>query len=132
MTRRSAMLGVLLAACAVGGPPARAVPSVSVGEAVGMCEAGFPPAGGVSASLARRTACIAYIDGVVGTVEQIAAMANVGAASRGQAVFCVPGNEPYQSLSDVFVRFAKANPQHRGRAAASIFGAAFAAAYPCK
>jgi Ssp1 endopeptidase immunity protein Rap1a len=42
-----------------------------------------------------------------------------------------PGDESYERLSDVFIRFARANPQHNDRAAAAIFVAAFAASYPC-
>ena len=64
---------------------------------------------------------------------QIAAIADVTkASSAGQTgLFCIPDGEPYERLSNVFIRFARANPQHKDRAAASIFVAAFAAAYPC-
>ena len=110
--------------------PAAAVPSISVAEAVAICEAGFAPPAGQAASASRRNACIAYIDGVVGAVAQIAAIAETGRPSGNAALFCIPGTEPYERLSDVFIRFARANPQHNERAAASIFVAAFAAAYP--
>jgi NhaP-type Na+/H+ or K+/H+ antiporter len=111
--------------------PASAVPSISVADAVAFCEAGFAPPQGQAASASRRNACVAYIDGVIGAVAQIAAIAETGKPSRSAALFCIPGNEPYERLSDVYIRFARANPQHSERAAASIFVAAFAAAYPC-
>jgi hypothetical protein len=122
--------------------PAGAVPSISVADAVSICEAGFPPPGGQSASTARRGTCIALIDGVVGTVAQLAAMAETARTSPagssdsttagGRAgLFCIPPTEPYEKLSEVFIRFARANPQHNERAAASILVASLAAAYPC-
>jgi len=70
---------------------------------------------------------------VVGTVAQLAALA-AGSQPTGQgrrALFCIPGDESYERLSDVFIRFARANPQQNDRAAAAIFVAAFAASYPC-
>jgi Ssp1 endopeptidase immunity protein Rap1a len=113
--------------------PAAAVPSISVEEAVDICRAGFAPPDGQAASAARRSMCIALIDGVVGTIVQIAAMAGTGksAAQARAGLFCIPGDEPYERLSDVFVRFARENTRYRDRAAAAIFVAAFAAKYPC-
>jgi hypothetical protein len=113
---------------------AAAVPSISAAEAVDICEAGFAPPNGQTASASRRNACVAYIDGVVGTVAQISAMAEIAKPSGHSrtGLFCIPGDEPYERLSNVFIRFARANPQHKDRTAAAIFVAAFAAAYPCR
>jgi Ssp1 endopeptidase immunity protein Rap1a len=124
----------LVAAASLTTRPAASVPSLSVAEAVSICEAGFAPPNGQAASASRRNACLAYIDGVVGTVAQITAMAAVGQppGPGRHGLFCIPGDEPYERLSDVFIRFARANPQHNDRAAAAIFVAAFAASYPCK
>jgi hypothetical protein len=112
---------------------AATAPSISVAEAIDFCEAGFAPPEGRSASSARRHACLAYIDGVIGTVAQIAAMAKASAppSRSGAGLFCIPADEPYERLSNVFTRFARSNPQFNDRAAAAIFVAAFAAAYPC-
>jgi hypothetical protein len=117
---------------------ANAVPSISVADAVNICQVGFSPPGGQAESSARRNACVALIGGIVGTMAQIAAMAEIsrigtaGSSTPGHVgLFCIHGDESYERLSDVFIRFAQANPQHKDRAAASIFVAAFAAAYPC-
>jgi len=135
------LLGALFASV-FAAPAARAVPSVSVQELVNLCEAGFPPPGGNSASLARRQACTAYLDAVVGTVIQLAALA--GDAGQQQpanlppntaarrAVFCISENEPMARLAEVFLAFAKANPRYADRVAASLAVSAFAAAYPCR
>lgn len=129
MTRLATACLILLAA----GEPAHAVPSISVGDAVEFCEAGFPPPDGASASLARRMTCIAYIDGVIATVAQLAAIATpAGGATTARGAFCVPGDTSYEVLSERFVTFARANPQHRDRAAATMFVAAFASSYPCR
>lgn len=129
MTRLAVGCVVLLAA----GGPAPAAPSISVGDAIEFCEAGFPPPGGASASLARRMTCIAYIDGVIATVAQLAAIATpAGSTSPARGAFCVPGDTGYEMLSERFVTFARANPQHRERAAATMFVAAFANSYPCR
>lgn len=121
-----------LALLALGGS-AHAAPSISVGDAIEFCEAGFPPPGGASASLSRRMACIAYIDGVIATVAQLAAIATpAGGAAPARGAFCVPGDIGYEVLSEKFVTFARANPQHRDRAAATMFVAAFANSYPCR
>jgi hypothetical protein len=73
--------------------PAASVPSISVAEAVNICEAGFAPPYGKAASAARRSACLAYIDGVLGTVAQIAALAAVGqpTGQDRRELFCIPG-----------------------------------------
>ena len=132
-TSRKLCCAVLIAAGLVTARPAASVPSISVAEAVKICEAGLTPPSGQAASASRRSACVAYIDGVVGTVAQIAALAAISqpTGQDRRALFCIPGDEPYERLSDVFVRFARANPQHNDRAAAAIFVAAFAASYPC-
>jgi hypothetical protein len=126
---------MLSAAICATGWPSPAAPSISVEDALKMCEAGFLPPHDQAASASCRNACVAYIDGVVATVAQIAAMADVAKSARHgpgrRIVFCIPGDEPYERLSKVFIRFARANPQHKERAAAAIFVAAFAAAYPC-
>lgn len=125
----------LVPICAVlaGSGVAMAAPSISVTDAVTICEGGFPPPGGSSPSAARRNTCVAYIDGVIATVLQIAAMAQVPAgAPPARAIFCIPPAETYENLSAAFIRYARANPKLGDRAAASIFIAAFAAGYPCK
>ena len=130
---KSFLIGLLLAASLPCAMPAAAVPSISVADAMAMCEAGFPPPGGNAASASRRAACIAYMEGVIAAVMQIAAMAAPGADGRpAQAIFCVPPSESHQWLSDGFLRFARTNPKLMDRPAASLFLAAFAARYPCK
>lgn len=111
---------------------AQAAPSLSVGEAAEICRAGYPPSGGNSASTARRTACIALLDGVIGTVEQLAALAAPAGGPPARAAFCVPPTASYQELADVFAKTADVNPKMKDRAAAAIVLVAFASAYPCK
>jgi hypothetical protein len=127
------LVGLFAGSVLLTARPGAAVPSISVAEAISICEAGFAPPNGQAASASRRSACVAYIDGVVGTIAQIAAMAEItkSSAQSSAALFCIPSDEPYARLSDVFIRFARANPRYRNLAAAAIFVAAFAAAYPC-
>ena len=111
--------------------PAAAAPSISVGEAAETCKAGFPPPAGASASLARRSACIALIDGVIGTVQQLAALAAQPGGGPARAVFCVPPSASYEALASAFIKTAEANPPYRDRAAATMVVAGLATAYPC-
>ncbi len=76
--------------------------------------------------------CIAIIDGVIGTVAQLAAIAAPPSGGSARGAFCVPPEADYPTLSQRFLDFARANPQHRDRAAATMLVAAFAANYPCR
>lgn len=136
MTARRA-IAIILAAGLAGAPGASlAVPTIAVEDAVQICEGGLQPEPGQSTQTTaqRRGMCVALIDGVVGTVAQIAALAasNAGAdKDRVKAVFCLPADVDYPALAQTFVDFAKANESYKRRAAASMVVAAFAARYPC-
>jgi len=129
-------IGPALAAALALAAPAGAQPSIAVEDAVLFCEGGLRPEAGASerATREQRGFCIALIDGVVGTVAQIAALASGNARGDGtpiRAVFCLPTGTGYPQLAETFVAFARANPQHQRRVAAAIMVAAFAARYPC-
>ena len=122
-------LGCVLALAVAA--PVVAAPTISVGEAAETCKAGFPPSGGAAASLARRAACIALLDGVVGTVQQLAALAVPPGGTPARAVFCVPPSASYEALAGAFIKTVDANPAYRNRAAATMVVAGLATAYPC-
>lgn len=125
-----AVIGLLATVSA--GTAALAAPSLSVQQGSEICRAGYPPAGGNSASQARRTACIALLHGVIGTVEQLAALAAPPGQKPARAAFCVPASASYEELAAAFIRAAELNKKYADRAAATIVIVAFASAYPCK
>ena len=129
--------GLVLGAALLLAGPAAAQPSIAVEDAMQFCEGGLRPQPGASERLVReqRGFCIALIDGVVGTVAQIAALAAGNQRNDGtpiRAVFCLPPGTGYGELAETFVAFGRANPQFQRRIAASIMVPAFAARYPCR
>lgn len=118
-------------ACAVAltVSPALAAPSIAVEDVVAMCRAGFAPTGGQAPSMAQKRLCAAYLDAVVATTVQFAALAQ---ESGTKPPFCVPPEADYETLSAAFLTFADANPQHARLAGAALVVAAFADRYPCR
>jgi hypothetical protein len=128
---------MFLTASLIGAPGASwAVPTIAVEDAVEICQSGLQPQPGQSTQTIaqKRGMCVALIDGVVGTVAQIAALAasNAGAdKEKVKAVFCLPAEVDYPTLAQTFIDFAKVNEQYNRRAAAAMVIAAYAARYPC-
>ncbi len=123
---RARAIGIFLTAVLAGAPGAAwAVPTITVEDAAKMCQTALKPEPGLSPEGVnqRRNVCIALIDGVVGTVQQIAALAALNAGADPQhvkAVFCLPAGVDYPELAQTFVDFAKANTSYDQRVAAAL------------
>ena len=128
--------------------PARALPNLTARELADLCEAAYAPTptqitpAQSTALAARRQACAAYLDGVIGTISQLSALSpentqvsdNSGFPGPAQkpAQFCVPDDEPVARLVKVFAAYVTAHRQQEDLIAAPIMVAAFGKAYPCR
>lgn len=108
-----------------------APPSVSVRDLRELCERG-EATDQTSVRNAARATCIAYLDAVVATVNQIAVLASADGRARPDVGFCVRPDATEEDLVRLFLASARRNPQHANVAAASIASAAFAEAWPCR
>jgi Rap1a immunity proteins len=75
-----------------------------------------------------RVACYRYVDGYVTGLKY---GRSLGEIARGDAPVCIPQEATVVQLTDVGVRYLKAHPEIRDRAAAELLLAAFKEAWPC-